>query len=575
MFQETLASIKFLSQQTMFPQRAEKLMHNYLQNNIKLTKRNLKINLMQKLIRNRIGTNDVMICAEMLERQNVRKRHSRFVHYAMKEKLYDAEYDEKSMRKTFMWSKSDYYKCINKNSIVDVMFHRLMRSRVENEWNVGKARNKSKAEHLLNRWKAQSQKAIENIRNVKYSDEDINVEVCDKNEDVVAYGGVEVSDNMKEVLTCNPKMMLPSNIDMIEMEVEIEKGLMKARWSLMNEKMNKDDDDDEDDENNEVLDLENKILDYSKMRVTDLPTCPRLILPKPASIREESVMHNVKEKLLDKIQEYRNEKCNDKGYQQPNITKSEMEGLRELKQKINNKEIAVFKTDKCGKLSVDSIENYAKAVKVHTENDKEVTWKDVRKIEENNNKHLKEFNKIFSVGSQHHHEERIAQASTSSNCEPPPLYVLRKTHKKVVPGQEETGPPSRPVCGARVAPNGMFSHMLSDIINNYCDANGMDTECKSSEEMRSDFEEYNNNNDNDTKTKCAMLSMDVKALYPSLRVDTCKVAVIELIENSELQVMNIDFWECAKYIALFYSDEEIRKYKLRTVVPQHLLSAHR
>ena len=165
--------------------------------------------------------------------------------------------------------------------------------------------------------------------------------------------------------------------------------------------------------------------------------------------------------------------------------------MNELKQKINNKEVAVFKTDKCGKMSIDTLENYAEAVKVHTEGDKEVSWKEVRKIEENNNKHLKHFNKIFSVGSNHNHEDRIAQASTSTNCEPPPLYVLRKTHKRVEPGQEETGPPCRPVCGAKESPNAMFSHMLSDIINNYCDVNGIDTECKSSEEMRADFEAFN------------------------------------------------------------------------------------
>ena len=41
---------------------------------------------------------------------------------------------------------------------------------------------------------------------VKYSDQDLNVEVCDKNSEAVAYGGAEMSEEMKDVLTCNPKM---------------------------------------------------------------------------------------------------------------------------------------------------------------------------------------------------------------------------------------------------------------------------------------------------------------------------------------------------------------------------------
>lgn len=69
------------------------------------------------------------------------------------------------------------------------------------------------------------------------------------------------------------------------------------------------------------------------------------------------------------------------------------------------------------------------------------------------------------------------------------MYGLRKDHKDT---EDETkGPPVRPVCGANQAPNSRLSHFLSRIINDYTDNANIETECRSSEEMRAAFEEYN------------------------------------------------------------------------------------
>ena len=45
--------------------------------------------------------------------------------------------------------------------------------------------------------------------------------------------------------------------------------------------------------------------------------------------------------------------------------------MKELKEKIKRKEIVVFKSDKSGKMTVDSMENYSEAISVHTEGDTE------------------------------------------------------------------------------------------------------------------------------------------------------------------------------------------------------------
>ena len=61
---------------------------------------------------------------------------------------------------------------------------------------------------------------------------------------------------------------------------------------------------------------------------------------------------------------------------------------------IKNNEIVVFKSDKCGKLTIDSTENYLEALKVHTESHEKIDLETASKIKGKMNEHLAHFNKI-------------------------------------------------------------------------------------------------------------------------------------------------------------------------------------
>ena len=50
-------------------------------------------------------------------------------------------------------------------------------------------------------------------------------------------------------------------------------------------------------------------------------------------------------------------------------------------------------------------------------------------------------------------------------------------------------------------------------------------ECKSSEEMRASFEDFNRNLDEAIRKKVHILSMDIKSLYPSLKKAVSKDAI--------------------------------------------------
>ena len=158
----------------------------------------------------------------------------------------------------------------------------------------------------------------------------------------------------------------------------------------------------------------------------------------------------------------------------------------------------------------------------------------------------------------------MTKASTSTDILPPVLYGLRKTHKTVE--NPTIGPKVRPVCAANIAPNSRLSHFLSMIINDFMDAENHDGEVRSSEEMRAKFEAFNSL-ENIDKRFVRILSMDVKALYPSMSRSESRKAIIEMIVNSGVSVENVDFEEATKFIVVMYSQDDIELYGLSDVIP--------
>ena len=123
--------------------------------------------------------------------------------------------------------------------------------------------------------------------------------------------------------------------------------------------------------------------------------------------------------MIDKVKEYTSQHCNETGWTKSNLSNEEMDGMKEAKAKIENKECVFFKTDKSSKLCVDSVENYSEALGEHTVGDRVIDWDEVSSIEKLMNNHLMVFNKMFSVGVAHNHEDRINSSCFNSyKCSP-------------------------------------------------------------------------------------------------------------------------------------------------------------
>ena len=79
-------------------------------------------------------------------KQNVKNTNLKaMIHYAMKMKVKDAEYDESITRKIFNQKMSEYKNATVVGSLADVEFRNIMKYEVESVWSRGKLKNKEKA----------------------------------------------------------------------------------------------------------------------------------------------------------------------------------------------------------------------------------------------------------------------------------------------------------------------------------------------------------------------------------------------------------------------------------------------
>ena len=567
-----------LSRRTDRPEEVSEAMHQYYCASLNLTRRVQTANLLKSLKAAGVGTNEVELYSKVCAGQSSRIKNRtsrRLVLEALKLKINDADWNARRMRRQVFVAKTKYRQVVRRNTVVDRAFQRMMKYEVEELWKERKSHNSKKVEFLVKKWKpVKAHENLETVRGVTFKDSDIETEVNDRNDVPLVYGGVDCNNNMRTALTLNPKMMTYSRIDRTNMEVEIEKGIVKQRYENMRKSKQEQEQDEESD--NETFDLEGKVIDYGRCRATDIPTNPRLIMPKPASIREEAAMAEMKERMLEKVSEYIQAKCNEKGFPESNLSKEEERGVKEVQKKMEMKEIVCFKTDKSGKMSVDSLENYKEALEIHTENDSEVDKNCVEKIETEMNRQRKVFNRMFSVGQDHPRDkDRIDSASTSTNVPAPVLYGMRKDHKEVPEGQESKGPPVRPVCAAKVAPNSRLSGFLTQVINDYCDGVNNHHEVKSSEEMRAAMETFNENVEEEVRRKCKILSFDVKSLYPRTKRQVAATAVKQMVMESNISVNNVNYKEVGKYLRVMMTEEEVQAEGLEGVLPKRVKKSRR
>ena len=104
-----------------------------------------------------------------------------------------------------------------------------------------------------------------------------------------------------------------------------------------------------------------------------------MYIPDRIETKMEIKIQNLKDKLIDTAREYIENKIVDGRVKENNLSKSQIKGIKQIKQKIKEN-CVVFKTDKTGQLSIDDKENYKECMEEHVEKDEKVSMKEYEKL---------------------------------------------------------------------------------------------------------------------------------------------------------------------------------------------------
>ena len=85
--------------------------------------------------------------------------------------------------------------------------------------------------------------------------------------------------------------------------------------------------------------------------------------------------------------------------------------------------------------------------------------------------------------------------------------------------------------------------------------------------MKAAFCEFNKLSP-DMRKAVKVVSMDVKALYPSMKWNGIVEAVRTMVENSKLKVDNVNRKELARYLAIVMTQREVYLEGLQHVIPK-------
>ena len=215
----------------------------------------------------------------------------------------------------------------------------------------------------------------------------------------------------------------------------------------------------------------------------------------------------------------------------------------------------MYPTDKSGKLAIMTPEVYREAAEVRTRKDIEVDYLELKKVEKESNLLMEQLSKVFKLGSQHNQTLRMKQAFRSVDNPPPATYFLIKDHKTTLAGAK--CPPTRPVCGATDGPLARLQNLVSKPLQLYANEYNNGTKCDSSENLIRAILDTNKKIEKEKISNVLVLSMDVKALYPSLEQGECCRIIEEVVRESEVDIVGVDWREMALFLVVTLGKEEM------------------
>ena len=356
------------------------------------------------------------------------------------------------------------------------------------------------------------------------------------------YGGVNVSDAERAALMLPPKFGLFEDVSITNCRIQMEEALNKLRWNRIYGGERQEE---------HLYNEETRTIDINHLRVTSLPFNPGVNMPGALKEEEELQLHTFKNEVMAAVG-----KMKKKGREWMNLGEEEREGLASLKEKARVGEVVCCITDKSGRWSCDTRENYRDAcMEELREEDRtpQISMVENDQGERELNSHAAALLRMMGLKEGGESEgERLRNAVQAKGTGLAPFYGLRKDHKMAVGGDEGKGPRMRPLCGAKECSTRRTSYLLCQLLTPLIHEGG--TQCGATEELLSQFERVNRVRDADPRWVVG--SLDVVSLYPSLDIEVCSIMVARALMDSDLVFKGVNWMEVALYLR-YHMDQEM------------------
>ena len=395
------------------------------------------------------------------------------------------------------------------------------------------------------------------------------------NEDKPAiYAGIEgITVEQKELLMMPPNHRVYPRLELESFETELEKAGIKATWEKLSENRNNEEhfkelETGETKESLKVFDEDTKTVNFRNLKATDFKNNKRINIVEENDDKEEIRMNHVKNELKEVFIKHMKEHCDNKGNQvDNNLSVKQVKAMKNLKMKMKTENLVCLETDKTGKFALDTKENYINKIKKHIAMDEVITTKEVTKIENVINKHAEHAARITMAGENTGQTKRVKSNFKTKDNQIPIIHGTSKDHKEIK--DENEGPEVRPIMGAVVGPNvGLSNFLGKEVVRRVAEDAGNETVCKSTEELLSVFESYNKNRIEKgvDKKKVVLGSMDIKKWYPSTLIRPSAKVIKQMIVDSNIEFVEIEYDSIEKYLGEHMSREEILEEQLEEIV---------
>ena len=269
----------------------------------------------------------------------------------------------------------------------------------------------------------------------------------------IVYAGIEVNENEQDIICLPPDHTVFPKIDIEEFNTDMEKCVIKCNWEANREQREAEEKKDIEEVSEEIKSqgetYDNEIddkkgLDFRNLRATDFRNNKRVVLPDLDDDPEEIRRNNLRNELRQVVLKYKNENCDKLGNLiDNNLSETKLKDIRNLKCRMKKEGLVCGETDKTGKLTLDTLENISKKMDKHIKEDKTLNEKEIRKLENNLNRHMEFWVNILKPGENNKNLRRIKSNLITKDNQIPILRGTSKDNKEAV--DKKAGPDVRPI----------------------------------------------------------------------------------------------------------------------------------